>query len=203
MQHLDILGIGVALFATTNIDDLFVLLGFFSNPVYRARQVVVGQYAGILALIVISEVGALVAGLVPTAYVGFLGLFRLTIGLRKLIALHRASDDAEFTPPSDSGNANILSVVAVKVANGGDNISVDVPVFAKRPPIEVGGLCVVFLVMTAVWCAVACGLVSHKAIGKVLRKYGHLLLPFVYIGLGAYILIKSSPFAAVFHRAHH
>ena len=200
VQHLGILGI--ALFATTNIDDVFVLLGFFSDPGYKARQVVIGQFAGIIALIVISVIGALVAGLIPTAYIGFLGLFPLAIGVRKLFALRKLPTDEEEVPKKDLGDSNILSVAAVTVANGDNNIGVYIPVFAKRPHLEVAELCAVFLVMTAVWCAVAHSLVNRKAVGTVLRKYGRFLLPCVYIGLGAYILIKSNPFAAVLHHAH-
>jgi cadmium resistance protein CadD (predicted permease) len=43
-------GLAIVLFASTNVDDLFVLLGFFSDPKLRARDIVVGQYAGIATL---------------------------------------------------------------------------------------------------------------------------------------------------------
>jgi cadmium resistance protein CadD (predicted permease) len=53
-----ILWIGLALFAATNVDDIFVLLTFFADPSFRAWQVVIGQYAGILALVGVSLLGA-------------------------------------------------------------------------------------------------------------------------------------------------
>jgi len=37
-------------FAATNVDDIFVLLGFFSDSTFRVRQVVLGQFLGIVAL---------------------------------------------------------------------------------------------------------------------------------------------------------
>ena len=49
-----LLGLAVALFASTNVDDLFVLLGFFSDPKFHARDIVVGQYAGIATLFGLS-----------------------------------------------------------------------------------------------------------------------------------------------------
>jgi cadmium resistance protein CadD (predicted permease) len=44
---LGLLGIAVVLFVSTNIDDVFVLLGFFSDPKVKFRHVVLGQYLGI------------------------------------------------------------------------------------------------------------------------------------------------------------
>jgi cadmium resistance protein CadD (predicted permease) len=48
--------VSVAAFASTNIDDIFVLLGFFSAPAFRTRHVVLGQYLGIGALVAVSLV---------------------------------------------------------------------------------------------------------------------------------------------------
>jgi cadmium resistance protein CadD (predicted permease) len=45
--------LGVTLFAATDIDDLFVLVGFFADPKFRAGNVVIGQYLGIGALVLL------------------------------------------------------------------------------------------------------------------------------------------------------
>jgi cadmium resistance protein CadD (predicted permease) len=49
----------------------------------------------------------------------------------------------------------------------------------------------VFLVMTALWCALAWWLVRHPLAGAAMRRRGHELLPFVLIGLG--LVILSNP----------
>ena len=52
----DIIGlvaIGVAALVATNIDDIFVLMIFFSSLAYPVRQIVLGQYIGIGLLIAI------------------------------------------------------------------------------------------------------------------------------------------------------
>lgn len=36
-------GLAILLFASTNVDDIFVLLGFFADPKYRTRDIVMGQ----------------------------------------------------------------------------------------------------------------------------------------------------------------
>ena len=77
--------------------------------------------------------------------------------------------------------------MTVTVANGGDNLSVYVPLFAsdlRLIPAYAG----VFAIMTGVWCALGYGLVNNPWAGKHVRRYGHLALPFVLVGLGLYLL---------------
>lgn len=52
---------------------------------------------------------------------------------------------------------------------------------------------VILAVMTAVWCAAGHVLVNNRVIGDHMRRYGHVLLPFVIIGLGIMILRNALP----------
>jgi cadmium resistance protein CadD (predicted permease) len=185
-----LVGVGAVVFASTNVDDLFVLLGFFSDPRFRARHVVVGQYIGIAALTVASVVLSLAALVILPGYVGLLGVAPLAIGLAKLV--RRRSADGDEWPASP--RANVLAVAAVTVANGGDNLAVYAPLFATRRPWEIGLLAAVFLVMTGLWCGVARSLIRHPTVGPLIRRYGRVLLPWVLIALGAHILVESGAF---------
>ena len=51
--------IGVSAFAATNIDDIFVLMIFFSSLTFPVRQVIFGQYIGIGLLVAISVLSIL------------------------------------------------------------------------------------------------------------------------------------------------
>jgi cadmium resistance protein CadD (predicted permease) len=73
------------------------------------------------------------------------------------------------------------------VANGGDNLGVYIPLFSSTPH-AVPVYAVVFAVMTGVWCALGFYLVNNAWIGKHVRRYGRIALPFVLIGLGLWIL---------------
>lgn len=84
MDIVPLIGLGIVLFASTNVDDIFVLLGFFSDRRFRVREVAVGQYVGIGALVAVSVVGSLVSLVLAPAYVGLLGLLPVLIGLKKL-----------------------------------------------------------------------------------------------------------------------
>lgn len=84
----------------------------------------------------------------------------------------------------------IYKVAAVTFANGGDNIAIYVPLFARGNWASLA----VFLVLVAVWCYVAQLLTRQKAIAHMITRYGQALVPFVLIGLGVWILIESESY---------
>jgi cadmium resistance protein CadD (predicted permease) len=80
----------------------------------------------------------------------------------------------------------------VTFSNGGDNIGVYTPLFAKySSAFEVATLVSVFMAMTAVWCAIGYYLVNHPLFEKYMRRFGRVVLPFVLIGLGVYIIAET------------
>jgi cadmium resistance protein CadD (predicted permease) len=77
---LSVIGLGVVVFITTDIDDLLLLSAFFADQTIHTRAIVLGQFAGIGALTAISVVAALFALAVPEGWVGLLGLVPLALG---------------------------------------------------------------------------------------------------------------------------
>lgn len=78
------------------------------------------------------------------------------------------------------------------ISNGGDNIGIYLPLFASyNSSAEVITLISVFIAMTAVWCATGYYLVSHPLFEKRMWRFGHIILPFVLIGLGIYIMTEA------------
>ena len=84
-----------------------------------------------------------------------------------------------------------LTVSAVTISNGGDNIGVYVPLFANSTIAEIVVIAIIFTLLVAVWCTIGYTLVKAPLIGDPLRRYGHRILPFVLIGLGIYILAEA------------
>lgn len=183
--------VAVLAFAATNIDDLFVLVGFFADPAFRARQVVLGQYLGIAALIAASLAGALATLMVPPAYIGLLGVLPIAIGIRKLWRAWRAPGGRDEESHPAAGVHKILAVAMVTIASGGDNIGVSVPMFAHRPALQQAVIVAVFAAMTALWCCGAHYLVNHRALGAPIRRHGHRLLPWILIAIGLVILHEN------------
>ncbi|MGA3204285.1 MAG: cadmium resistance transporter [Bryobacteraceae bacterium] len=199
MEHLvSLLGIAVAVFASTNVDDVFVLLCFFSDPKFTGRQVVIGQYLGISTLYGVSVGASLVSLVIPTAYIGLLGLAPIVIGLRKAWSLRNGVDASEEETgtqgPSFAERANVTAVAAVTIANGGDNISIYTPLFATRSGYDIAAIGAVFAAMTLVWLVLARWLVNHRMIGAPIRRYGGRVVPFVLIALGFWILYDTGTF---------
>jgi cadmium resistance protein CadD (predicted permease) len=197
-----LLGLATVLFVSTNVDDVFVLIGFFADPKFRARDVVFGQYAGITALFGVSLVASLLSLVIPRPYLGLLGIAAILIGAKKLIDLHRERDKGEATlerHSNASANGRSATVALVTIANGGDNIGVYAPSLAIRSWDEIAVIALVFVVMTAIWCFAAHSMVNHPKLGAPIRRYGHRAAPIVLVGLGILILHQAGSFGLLFH----
>ena len=192
---LGMIGVGVVVFASTNLDDIFLLAAFFADPRLPARSVVLGQFLGIGALVSASAVAAWGALAVPPGYTALLGAVPLALGLRRLWVLREGvgsdTDGANLRAAEQQAerrtHSQVLAVAGVTVANGGDNLGVYIPLFARDPPL-VPLYAAVFAVMTALWCFAGYRLVHHRAVGTHLRRYGHVMLPVVLSALGLWIL---------------
>ncbi len=186
-------------FISTNIDDIFILTLFFGNKRFRPREIIIGQYLGIIALIAISFVASLAGLVIDKMYIGLLGLIPIYLGIKSLVALFSNSDQDESAEEFDLTNnrGNILTVAGVTIANGGDNIGIYTPIFATLSIAGTITMVIVFLVMTLVWCLIAKYLTTHQYIARVIDRYGHMVTPFVLIGLGVFILYESGTFELV------
>lgn len=188
MEVLAPLGIAIAVFASTNVDDLFLLAAYFADGELKPRNIVAGQFIGIGLLVLASAVAALGALTIPEGWIALLGLVPLGLGLHRLFARSREEARAEEEETKiPSNRSQVLGIAGVTAANGGDNLGVYIPLFA-RDIAAIPVYAVLFALMTAVWCWVGHRLVSHPRLGDRIRRYGHAVFPFVLIGLGLYIL---------------
>jgi cadmium resistance protein CadD (predicted permease) len=200
---LEVLGLGIVLFVSTNVDDIFVLVGFFADPKVRSTSVVIGQYVGIGILFVGSVIVCLLSVIIPRVYIGLLGVGPIAIGAKWLFDLRRGSNKvSERYEPRRSirDHGQSLTVSLVTLANGGDNIGVYIPVFAVRSGHEIAMIGLVFVAMTALWCYLAHGIVHHHQLGGLIRRYGRHLAPLVLIGLGIMIMHEAGSFAFLLQR---
>ena len=127
---------------------------------------------------------------IPPVYIGLLGLVPITIGVKKLYYLWRNQAPEELVTGT-GGHGRKLAVAAVTIANGGDNIAVYTALFATCEVFEVPVIGIVFAVMTGLWCLAAHWLVNHRTLGVPIRAQAHRVVPFVLIGLGILILMRT------------
>ena len=196
---------GMTAFTATNLDDILILLLFFSqvNAVFRRRHIVFGQYLGFTALVLASLPGFFGRLIFPPDWIGMLGLLPIAIGLSRLLnpETEDSEAEAELEQSENSFFSSFLSpqtysVAAVTVANGGDNIGIYVPLFASNTLESLAVILAVFFAMVGVWCYAAYRLIQMRAIADTLTRYGNQLVPFVLIGLGIAILVKSGTLAS-------
>lgn len=183
-------------FASTNIDDLFILALFFGDKRFSIRDICWGQYLGIALLVTISYFGARLGKWIDVRYIGLLGFIPVYLGISQLLELIRLSEPKE---PETLNNKLDLSqgfwaVASVTFGNGGDNIGTYVPLFSTLDNTELTIMLFIFLLMVAIWLITANYLASHPLMAKTIDRYGHIFTPIVLILLGVYILIENRSF---------
>lgn len=204
---------GITAFVATNIDDILILMVFFSqvNDQFRPRQIIIGQYLGFAVLLLLSSPGFLGGLILPRSWIGLLGLLPIAIGLKQLWKKEEEADIQTISTPinvpwiggfSTLLHPKVYQVMAVTFANGGDNIGIYVPLFGGSDLRSLLVILGVFLVLVGVWCAIAAYLAKHRAIAPLLICYSHWLVPFVLIGLGFYILIENGSYRLLPPFAH-
>jgi cadmium resistance protein CadD (predicted permease) len=107
-----LMAIGVSAFATTNIDDIFVLMMFFSSLTFPVRQVILGQYIGIGLLVAISALRSFISLVVPTYIIGLLGIAPIVIGVKKLVTLRKKNESNSKNTAQDKKNNLAFAAVA-------------------------------------------------------------------------------------------
>ncbi len=191
---------GFTAFTATNLDDIVILLLFFSqvSAVFKRRHIVAGQYLGFGALVIASLPGFFGSLVFPRPWIGLLGIVPIAIGISRLLNAENEEETPaeEIRPAATVWNAGFLSpqaysVAAVTFANGGDNIGIYVPLFANSTWESLAAILGVFFSLVGVWCYAACQLTRIPLIAETLTRYGNQLVPFVLIGLGILILVDS------------
>ncbi len=187
---MEIVVTSILAFISTNFDDVFLLMLFFGNKHFKDREIVIGQYVGIAALIGVSFLLSFVGLVIDKAYIGLLGLLPIYFGARALLQLRAKLEEEEKIIKPLSSRSNIFTVAGTTIANGGDNIGIYVPLFAALGRPQQLSMISIFFVMTALWCLLAKYFTKHPLIAKAIDKYGHVLMPFVLIFLGFIYCIR-------------
>lgn len=192
-------GIAVAAFASTNVDDLLILIAFFAAARLRPSSIVAGQLAGMAALILASLIGSFVALAIPGAWIGFLGLLPIALGIRQLLRQRADGRPGSAAEPSAGG---FVAVTLAVIASGGDNISLYVPLFSVHSGPEVMVFGASFMALSTLWCMIARTLAHSRdrAVQRWLERqaWNGAIIPSVMIALGLYILIKTDALTGLF-----
>lgn len=189
-SSLPIAGLAVVAFVATNFDNLLLTVAMLARPGQSLARVVVGVLLACLVVVLLCTAAAGAADAVPQGWLGWLGLVPLGLGLRELWRLRRAGA-AEAQSPSGAPPLGALGVAASMLANSADSFGALLPLFAETRDelLLVAGAAI--LATGLLGCAVAHWITTHERLGAPLRRLGPLLLPFVLIAVGVYVLLDT------------
>ena len=182
------------------VNDLLVLAVLSASSraggLPRRWQIWAGQYVGMTVLVLVSAAAGRGLTLLSGHWTGLLGLIPLGLGTARLITAvraHRRGGQADVAVAR-----GLPGVAAITIANGGDNIAAYTPVFATISSGAAIVTAAVFAVGVAAWCLAGWWLVSHHRVTGTLRRWGHWIVPAVYILIGVYIFLKTGVLARAF-----
>lgn len=218
-------------FASTNIDDIFILTLFFSqiNNDMKIKHIFIGQYLGIGFLTTISIIGALGISIIPSEYVGFLGLVPIYLGVKAYFDYKKENKDnkdvtnEEFQNDTNIRtieleettyirekhmlnfsrnfiNLSVIKVFSLTLANGADNIGIYVPLFTSMNLMDIMVTVIIFILLIALWCFIALKLSERSFVQKNIEKYKHIFVPIIFICIGVFILKESETISFVFKK---
>ncbi|MEH1839106.1 MAG: cadmium resistance transporter [Nostoc sp.] len=204
-----IIGISTA-FATTFDDNLY-LTAFFGkvNRSFRPKHIVLGEFLGFTALVFASLPGFFGGLIIPSTWIGLLGLLPVAIGISNLISqeeedtVQAVSIDLTSRVKSGRQKKSLLETIrdpqtyrvsAVTIANGGNNIGIYVPLFASSNLPSLGVILCACYFTVGMWCLLSYNLTRNPLMAPVLTRFGRKIFPFVLIYLGLSILIKSETY---------
>jgi len=198
--------VGVSAFIATNIDDIVILLLLFSqiNSNFRYRHIIAGQYLGFTVLVIASLPGLFGGLIIPPNWIGLLGLIPIAMGISSLINQEDETQEvavatAEYQDSNTTSlfNVQTYSVAAITIANGSDNISVYVPLFASSNLGKFLIIIGIFFILIAVWCYLAYKLTYQAKVADIVSRYSSYVLPFVLIILGGLIILTTEALSLI------
>ncbi|MFS1234648.1 CadD family cadmium resistance transporter [Enterococcus lactis] len=187
----------IAVYISTSIDYLFILLIIFSQSHTKKglRQIFWGQYLGTGILVAVSLFAAYVLNFIPQDWIiGLLGLIPIYLGIRvAVIGEEEEEEEEEVVEKLESRGTSRLfwTVALITIASGGDNLGIYIPYFTSLAFSEILIALVVFVISIAILCFISYKLAKISFVSETLEKYERIIIPIVFIGLGIFILVEN------------
>ena len=200
---LQIIFSAIAVYISTSIDYLFILLIIFSQAYTQKglRQIYFGQYLGTGILVAISLFAAYVLNFIPQDWmIGLLGLIPIYLGIRVAMGSEEEAEEEEVVEKLESRGSNRLfwTVALITIASGGDNLGIYIPYFTSLSVSEIVIAIVVFALTIAVLCYISYRLAKISFVSETLEKYERIIVPIVFIGLGIFIMLENGTIQTLF-----
>lgn len=184
------LSTAVMLFASTNVDNLILVMVLFAvvqRGTLKPMDIVAGQYLGFT----VSVLAARGAAAVPLGDTRWLGVLPAAFGTRDIVTRLRAPAHSKESSRGQIGRGGLLGITATTLAGGGDNLAVYTPWFRAQPLAGAVMTIAVFAALLAVLLGVGATIGSHPRAFSSMDSIGNWLNPAIYISLGALIFVRA------------
>ena len=185
----------IAVYISTSIDYLFILLIIFSQSHTKKgiRHIFWGQYLGTGILVAVSLFAAYVLNFIPQDWIiGLLGLIPIFLGIR-VAFVGEEEEEEEVVEKLESRGTNRLfwTVALITIASGGDNLGIYIPYFTSLAFSEIIIALIVFAISVAVLCYISYKLAKISFVSETLENYERIIVPIMFIALGIFIMIEN------------
>ena len=192
-EILIIIAVASGAFIGTNLDNLLLLMAMYSRYEQNAVMVTAGYVAGMLLIGAISLLIGEAGELLPLAYLGFLGVIPISMGLFSLWKLFGKVEveDVSSVIDTHSGMAVFVTLIATQLSNSADSIVTFSALFADSTDAADYLIAPTFLAMTLVFSGVAYYSLKHHRLSQFVNRYGKYVTPFILILVGWYIFSNT------------
>jgi cadmium resistance protein CadD (predicted permease) len=185
---IDVVVVSSLAFVGTMVDNFFAFAAQLAlSERARYRRVSIAQGLGVAALIIVAlSIGTLLRT-VPLRWAGIFSIAPFAFALHAW----RTRDQSV----REKYRRGALTTFSVSVALGGDNIAVWIPLLRANSVAHEVVTVVVFALWEVLFVVGAQTIARHPRVVGFGEKYGHALLPWLYLGLGVLILVECKTFS--------
>ncbi|HIG43736.1 MAG TPA: hypothetical protein EYQ14_24870 [Gammaproteobacteria bacterium] len=195
MNLFDLIGLAVLVvtsFATTNLDNLLILVFLLGNSPHARFSVLVGFIVSVILVITVSGLGLVLGAIINPSLVGYLGFAPFTLGCyllyqqRKSLAVNSVSPAQTLT-----GSRIWLASVVLMFSNSADSIAVLLPLLAESDVASIKLIVVIYLLTSIAWCGLSLSIASRPELAERIGRHGEKFVPWVMLAVGIYVLMNT------------
>lgn len=189
IELLLVAGVALLAFLSTNLDSLVVLVPLLAER-QSALRVAGGYWLAVIMVVLASWLGARVAdALIPTQWIGYLGVVPLALGAMGLWRAFRATRPETTTAARAAG---VLSTCLTILALSGDNLGVFIPLFADKPARHDPIVLLTLVSAALAWVGLAAVVSRLPLLRRGFERWGPRAVPILMILLGIHILMNTA-----------
>jgi len=170
----------------TNVDNLLLLVGWMLDGRVSTGRLFAAYAIAAIAVLIASVALGLSASVIPTNYVGYLGLVPILLGVKIFVEQvhHRGN-----TPTSETlGTFSVAAIAATLFSNSVDTMLVFSPLLADSSAGTDSVIAAGYLVMAFSWFFAARFFSQRASRLRRISTAAQWLTPLIMIAIGLYIL---------------